>query len=710
MVDKIEKSAKEGADGDLPKKAPKKVTIVDANEVAENTPLKQDESGDTPPVKDVDELKEIEEKIQDTVATDEPVQSATSVEEVVAVVEDEQGTEITNEMTVGDAIDLTQKTPVTANNDVSPVAEDIAVVNDAPTKDDEPAETQEVPEEEFDDTQIEKAVDDIVASEGDELLARQDEQKKQQQAPPEKKKRSLRAKIKEIWSIPSFKWGLLVGVILIVASLGIIPAVRYSLLNTFGVRAGLSLTVINSDNQQPLKNASVVVLGQTQTTDEKGSANFTGLKLGKAEVVVSKRGYTEVKQAKTLGWGSNPLGQVKLGVSGAQFSFVIKDFLSQKAVLGAEAVSGDFNAQADQDGKILLPLDQRAEGDIEVTIKASDYREEKVVIKASDTAEKTVVLAPSKQHVFVTKRTGKLDVYKVDADGKNETMLMAATGSERDDIAVLPHPSKDYAAIVSTREGKRNKDGYLMSNLYVVNVKTGEPTKLPQSERIQLIDWAGDRILYIAITEGASAANPARSKIFSYEIGQPGAKEIASANYFNDAVIFRGAVHYAPSSYSIPVAGVKYFRVNADGSSVATLLDKEVWNIFRSDYDTLLLSVQQDWYEQKAGAQPTKLGSAPANPKNRIYRESPDKKRALWVDNRDGKGVLLAYNTEAKNDDTLHTQAGLVLPVSWLNNTTYVYRISDGREIADYVKSTEGGEAVKLKDVTNTEQYNYFNY
>lgn len=708
MVDKIEKSASSVADGDLPKKAPKKVTIVDANEAAEEPPLKK-EAGDTPPIEDAAELKELEEKIQETVAADVPAEEQPA-EKAIITEEDTKDTEITSGMTVGDAIDLTQKVAVTANNDVSPVTTEESAPQEEPAVEDAKEEEAQIPEEEFDDTQTEKAVDDIVASESDELLARQDEQKKQQQAPPAKKKRSLRTKIKEVWSIPSFKWGLLAGMLIIVASLGVIPSIRYSLLNTFGVRAGMSLTVINSDNQQPLKNASVVVSGQAQTTDEKGNASFSGLKLGKAEIVVSKRGYTEVKQAKTLGWGSNPIGQVKLGVSGAQFTFVIKDFLSQKPILGAEAISGDFNAQADQDGKILLPLDQRVEGDIEVTIKAADYREEKIVIKTSDTAEKTVVMAPAKHHVFVTKRTGKLDVYKVDADGKNEAILLAATGSERDDIAILPHPSKDYVAVVSTREGKRNKDGYLMSNLFVVNVKTGEPTKLPQSERIQLIDWVGDRILYIAITEGASAANPARSKIFSFEIGQPGAKEIASANYFNDAVVFRGAVHYAPSSYSIPVASVKYFRINADGSAVATLLDKEVWNIFRSDYDTLLLSVQQDWYEQKAGAQPTKLGSAPANPKNRIYRESPDKKRALWVDNRDGKGVLLAYNTEAKKDDTLHTQAGLVLPVSWLNNTTYVYRISDGREIADYVKSTEGGEAVKLKDVTNTEQYNYFNY
>ena len=168
-------------------------------------------------------------------------------------------------------------------------------------------------------------------------------------------------------------------------------------------------------------------------------------------------------------------------------------------------------------------------------------------------------------------------------------------------------------------------------------------------------------------------------------------------------------IYFAPSSYAIPVASVKFFKVNPDGTNMVTLLDKEVWNIFRNDYDTLYLSVQQDWYELKSSGNPTKLAAAPANPKSRNYRDSPDAKHSLWVDSRDGKGVLLAYNTETKADDTLQSQAGLTVPVSWLSNTTYVYRISDGREVADYVKSTLGGDAKKLRDVTNTDFANYFN-
>ncbi len=76
--------------------------------------------------------------------------------------------------------------------------------------------------------------------------------------------------------------------------------------------------------------------------------------------------------------------------------------------------------------------------------------------------------------------------------------------------------------------------------------------------------------------------------------------------------------------------------------------------------------------------------------------------KALWVDQRDGKGVLLAYNTETKEDTALLTLGGLKQPVRWLNETTVMYRVKTEQESADYVLSTLGGEPRKIQDVTDT--------
>lgn len=52
-------------------------------------------------------------------------------------------------------------------------------------------------------------------------------------------------------------------------------------------------------------------------------------------------------------------------------------------------------------------------------------------------------MAPSRKHVFISKRSGTYDVYKVDVDGKNEEKVLSGTGSERPDaIALSIHPTK----------------------------------------------------------------------------------------------------------------------------------------------------------------------------------------------------------------------------------------------------------------------------
>jgi hypothetical protein len=763
---------KEPAKPEEPKKKAKKLTIVDANEPAA-TPAPADKKGDTPPLADEEELAAIaeafadvpetppkkksskkiavthaDEAAADAPAEDAPVSlpsqedqsteastkeeepaEAASLEEVETVAEETAEAE-------ADAAAPEEKTPEESGAETPPGEDQLAAAAETPLENVEVPAEEAVPEKrplsqltnniprpqppaedltegiepdkEFADDQIAHAVDEIVAGETDELLAQEDAAAAAAQQPA-KKTRSLKALIGGWWRNPAARWGTLAGVFLLLVLVLLLPASRYGLLNAMGVRATSSMTVISNESQQPLKNAKVTLAGQTASTDDEGKVTFTKLRLGNARLEITKRGFASVQQSRVLGWGSNPLGSIGMTVTGTRFIFTAKDFLSGKAVSGAEAISGDYNALADDKGKIILAVDQAEDKDLTVTIKADGYREETVIVKRTDTGEKAIEMAADHPRVFVSKRSGKLDIYKVDADGKNESVLLAATGKERNDLALLQQPNGDFTAIVSTRLGSRNKSGYLLSNLFVLNNKTGELVTLNQSERIQLVDWAGDRVVFIAVTEGASAANPNRSKLFSYQIGQPGARQIASANYFNDATVFKGALYYAPSSYAVPASSVKFYKVSPDGSGLSTLLNSEVWNIFRSDYDTLQLSVQQDWYELRTSGTPSKLANAPANPKSRVYRDAPDGKRAAWIDNRDGKGVLIVYEIGSKHEQTVASQSGLQQPVYWLNGTTLAYRISDGRETADYVRSTDGGEAKKLRDVTATDSTNYFN-
>jgi hypothetical protein len=189
---------------------------------------------------------------------------------------------------------------------------------------------------------------------------------------------------------------------------------------------------------------------------------------------------------------------------------------------------------------------------------------------------------------------------------------------------------------------------------------------------------------------------------YNYKTGE--SKQLASANYFNDVIIAANKVYYAPSSTYQP-SGVQtsLFSVSPDGSNKQTVLAQETWNIFRTSYDQFTMSVGSQWYSYVIGSSaPTKLDGQPANLVSKVYVDSPDGKNSLWVDNRDGKGVLLAYSTSAKTDKVVQTQSGLSLPVRWISNNTVIYRVHTAQETADYAINLDGGPVRKLKDVTNT--------
>ena len=716
----------------------KSVTTKEPEKVVETPPAPSEHKKIVPVTAEDDDTSDVvEPELDETMTIEEAMAAAAKAEDDTIAKKDSQGdeteessgdeaeetnkieeTEETNEDTndnakADDKLDKRDETEDSSDDtdestDENPEDELPEIILHNAKPDIAPAKKTINLEEEFGDPATSRQVDDIVAKEADELLAREDAESLQKQVVV-KKHGVFKRIFSDWWVNPATKWGSIVGIFLVLLGIASMPQSRYLILNAAGVRVSSSLTVTSTDSQQPLKNVSVTLDEIVATTDDKGSVTFTGQKLGKHTLVVTKRGYEKITQTKVFGWGSNPLGQITLSITGTQFNFIVRDFLSNKILTNASAVSGDYNADANKDGKVTLAVDQNNDKNLEITIKVPEYKDLIFTVKPTDLAEKTVRMVPAKQHIFVSKRNGKLDIYKIDADGKNEALLLAATGSERDDLALLPHPTDTFAAVVSTRENVRNKDGYLLSTIYTMNTKTGELSKIIQSERIQLIDWTGNRIIFIAVAQGVSAANPSRSKLYSYEIGQPGPKTIATANYFNDAVVFKGYIYYAPSSYAIPVSSVKFFKVNPDSSNQVTVLDKEVWNIFRSGIDELQLSVQQDWYTIKNNDLPIKLVNAPANPKSRTYRESPDRLHSLWRDDRDGKGVLLSVANDTKKEDVVHAQAGLGSPFYWLNSNTFVYRISDGHETADYIKSIDGGDAKKLRDVTATDVANYFN-
>lgn len=516
-------------------------------------------------------------------------------------------------------------------------------------------------------------------------------------------KGKIRRFFKRWWANKTARWVTIIGVLAVIAGIAIYPTTRYVVLNTAGVRSSVSVTVIDKGSQQPLKNVQVEVHGVQATTDQTGTATLHKVRLGTTNLVVTRRAFAPLEKEVTVGWGSNPLGEVVLEPKGLQYSFVVKDFLSGKPLEKIEATSGDASAYSDKDGKLVLTLDTTSDEPVEIMIKGDGYRPEKVTETAETTTDKPINMVPATEQAFISKRSGKYDLYKIYADGQGETLVLAGTGYERDDITLVPQPSGENVALVSTRDNQRGSDGTLLSTLSIVTLADGKLKKLDTADRIQVVGWIDDTLVYIVVSE-APANGAKKQRLVSYNLDNNQKLDITSANYFNDVLVAGDKVYYAPATEASGApSAVGFYVADASGTNAKKLLDQEVWSIIRSSYDTLTFSAGKDWYEYKlGGAQPTRISGAPADQKTRVYTNNPSNTQSLWVDQRDGKGVLLSYDIAKKEDKILVSQSGLSYPVRWLNDATAVYRINNDSETADYVISLNGGNPKKIVNVTNT--------
>ncbi|HEX7963389.1 MAG TPA: hypothetical protein VF466_02255 [Candidatus Saccharimonadales bacterium] len=574
-----------------------------------------------------------------------------------------------------------------------------------PPKDDQPdqppADEAEAEDSPLDDDRTDRAVDDIVAREGDELLAVQDAAaERASHAAPRRGFWGTIGHGFALWlGTAKGRWLTFILLVLISGGVAAVPEARYFALNTAGVRASASIPVVDDITQLPLKGVTVTVAGQSKETDAKGVARFTKLRLGKTDVTVSQPGFALIRRHAVLGWGSNPLDQVSLTATGARYAIVVQDYLSGKPLAGVLATAGDSTALSDDQGKIELTLENPSAAGLQVTLSKDGYRTEQTALKApNQTAAATLVT--SRKAVFLSKASGVYDLYKSDIDGANKEVLLPGTGNENGNLTLVVSPDGSHAALVSTRDNQHDADGYLLSTLTMIDVEQGTASTLSHADQIQLIDWIGSRLVFEQVSSDPKTPPASRSTVVSYDYVANSRVQLAAAPKLSGVFSAQGAMYYAiaadDNNGSLQPA---LYRINPDGTNRQNVYSHEVWSGLRTDYNTLALQTADGWigYNLKTGAAAAIAG--PSSYTSRLYRDNADHSRSLWVN----QGVLMLSDTVAGKDTPVQTQSGLTYPVQWLGDDAAIFRVVTSNETADYATALSAGAVPhKIADVANT--------
>jgi hypothetical protein len=551
----------------------------------------------------------------------------------------------------------------------------------------------------LEDAKTDRAVDDIVEHEGDEVLAAEDAAA--ERAAP-KPRRSFWRGVRHFFGL----WfgtskGRWLTFILLVAAAGAIagvPKARYGALNMAGVQAGASVAVVDELTQLPLKNVQVSIGGHSTQTQANGRAVFTKLRLGQAQMTIDQPGFSSVQRKVVVGWGSNPLGSFELHATGVRFVIVVHDLFSDKPLAGVLATSGDATALSDETGKIELTLESVSNAGDPVTLRKDGYRNEQVTLKPAkqDTA---ATMLTSRKAVFVSKASGKYDLYKSDADGANREVLLPGTGNENGNITLVTSGDATHAAVVSTRDNQHDADGYLLSTLTLVDVGSGTAVSLAHAEQVQLIDWIGSRLIFQQVSTDAGTSVASRNSVIGYDYVTNSRVQLAAAPKLNAVFSAQGAIYYAiAANDNNGSLKTGFYKVNPDGSNRQAAYDQEVWSGLRTGYNTFALQTADGWTAYSINNGALAAIDGPASYTSRLYSDNADHTHSLW----ESQGALLNYDVAAAKDATVQTQNGLTYPLHWLNVDAVIYRLVTSGETADYVSGLQGGVPHKIADVANT--------
>ncbi len=567
-------------------------------------------------------------------------------------------------------------------------------------------ETQPAPVAEnslpLDDEKTDRAIDEITAAESDQLLSDQDTASGQFQPDHSLRKRNW---LVRCWRHRWLRYGVLLCVLAALGTAAGLPKTRYWALNHAGVRASVTVRIVDDVTQQPLKNIRVQVGTHTATTDGAGRARVDWLLLGPNKLVIGRDGFSTYTQALTVGWGSNPQGTIALKAVGVPYTLQLTDYVTGTPIAGATISNGDAVALSDASGRAVLVVPAAQTGDLIISADKTGYRGLQVPVKALTTAPIKAALVTSRKVAYVSKQSGHYDLYSSDIDGQNSKVIFAGSGAETPNISLAMSPDGTHAALVSVRGDKQDADGYQLGTLTLVSLTDTSTVEVARADQIQLVGWVGSRIVFEEVAPEGDASAAGHNVIISYDFAANSRYQLASAAHMSAVLCAQNEIVFAVGASTDGSAVTPaLYKIDSDGGNKQTILQKDVWTMYRTDYDTVSVQASDGWYSYQLSSGKAAPASSPAAFTSRQYIENPAANgQSAWIDTAGSQGVLLNHAKNTGKDAQLQAQAGLAYPLYWFAADSIVYRVVSGNQAADYIVSAAGGQPPhKIADVVNT--------
>lgn len=559
------------------------------------------------------------------------------------------------------------------------------------------------------------AEQDIVESEGAEAGSVETAETIGPQTSPGRLRRLAGAYWKrKLWTIP-------LTLLTVVALLAAIPASRYAVA-AYVVRQPLMITITDSSTKKPVSSADVKLEGKTYKTDKDGKVTIKNVKVGDRIVSVSKKYYKDETLAVFVPISKGVSSKVNMIATGRQVPVVVVNKVSGKPLENVTLKSVGTEVKTDKDGKavIVLPADKT---DLPISLSNGGFNVLEARVKVTDQVikENTFALSPSGKVYFLSRQSGKIDVVKTDLDGANRQVVVQGTGREEDRGTVLL-ASRDwkYLALLSKRDSG-------LPRLYLIDTSTDKMSEMDSGDAgFTLAGWDDHTFVY-QVTRNKPLYYEANKVAFkSYSADKKQLLTIDQnttlqeegttfyQNFGNGSLIdhklvyavtwgwnYGGGAGFAGKNHSLRVASI-------DSTS-----KKDVKNWPADQYSAyvqallyapgeLYLSIHSNnaqkevFYEYEDGAvkDATDIDNGDFQSPYPTYLDSPDGKRTLWSEQRDGRETFFVGDAAGENGKQVGVlEDGAVF--GWYGDG-YLLVSKKGSEL--YIMPVDGGSLLKVAD------------
>ncbi len=463
----------------------------------------------------------------------------------------------------------------------------------------------------------------------------------------------------------------------------------------------LDVTVTDDITHQPLLGAQIEVGSKNILTDKYGRAILAGLPLGKTDITITKQAYKTKSMAETLFWNPVKLSTVNLHSTGVPIKFMVKDWVSGKAVDGVEIMLGKASGVTDFSGAGRVSLEPAAVNGAKATLKKSGYNSVTAAIGVVGKVNE-LTLVPEGDVYFFSNRSGRIDLYSSKLDGSNPTVVLAGTGNEDEETGLLLNVNDpDCFAILSSRAGVR-QGGSLEHDLYMFD---GEKRKLTKVDTdLNFTDfraWVGSSLVYFKTDNNHSVirAFDMKTQVNKELTSISGLTSYGGHAYLTGLGVAGQEVYYNSVSSNLDQNGFYVVGLNA---SPRRLDARNVDLAYRQSKDSLTVQLSDgtgvSWKKLNTGTKTfSDLPGEPATRSNRGYADSQDGQHSIFVETRDGKSELYATDARGGNEQSITSFGKVNQFVQWFNNRYIAFSSNQG-ESSIYVVPVDGGPAKKITD------------